>query len=118
MRRVLLITGLSSLAMLTPAVASADLSNNPNALPFTLTCGANQVNVLSPSPHAASGQVLTSAGEAIAYLITETENGTTTIIFQLGQGQRTGQPGQTTACTSSAPDGGTWDWSILFRPAG
>jgi hypothetical protein len=106
-------------ATVTPDLASADLSNNPHALPFTLTCGANQVMVLSPSPHAASGQVLTSAGEAIAYLITETAaNGTTTTIFQLGQGQRTGQPGQTTGCTSLAPDGGTWDWSVLFRPTG
>jgi hypothetical protein len=116
-RRLLLLAGASLVAAtVTPAAASA--TNNPHALPFTLTCGANQVMVLSPSPHAASGEVLTSRGEAIAYLITETENGTTTVIFQLGQGQRTGQPGQTTACTSPAPDGGTWDWSVLFRPAG
>lgn len=106
------------LIALTPAVASADASNNPNALPFTLTCGGSQVEVLSPSPTAASGHVLTSSGEAIAYLITQTEGGTTTTIFQLGQGQRTGQPGFTTTCTSTPSAGVTWTWSVIFTPVG
>lgn len=106
------------LIALTPAAASADASNNPNALPFTLTCGGSQVEVLSPSPTAASGHVLTTSGEAIAYLITQTEGGTTTTIFQLGQGQRTGQPGFTTTCTSSPSPGVTWTWSVIFTPVG
>ena len=106
------------LIALTPAVARAGLSNNPNALPFTLTCGGSQVEVLSPSPTAASGHVLTTRGEAIAYLITQTEGGITTTIFQLGQGQRTGQAGFTTTCTSTPAAGITWTWSVIFTPAG
>jgi hypothetical protein len=106
------------LIALTPAAARADLSSNPNALPFTLTCGGSQVEVLSPSPTAASGHVLTTRGEAIAYLITQTENGSTTTIFQLGQGQRTGQAGFTTTCTSIPDPGVLWTWSVIFTPAG
>jgi hypothetical protein len=106
------------LVALTPAAAKADLSNNPNALPFTLTCGGSQVEVLSPSPTAGTGQVLTTGGQAIAYLITQTEGGSTTTIFQLGQGLRTGQGGFTTTCTSTPAPGVTWTWSVIFTPVG
>jgi hypothetical protein len=118
MGRLLLIAGLLLIAALTPAVARADLSNNPNALPFTITCDGHQVSLLSPSPTAATGQVVTTTGEAVVYLITQTAGGSTTTIFQLGQGERTGQAGFTTMCTSTPEPGVTWTWSVIFTPIG
>ena len=110
-----------ALMLAAAAPASADLSSSPEALPVTLHCGAQTIELIKPTGPAPILVAQTADGTGVFFILRVTDTATGTVVFSLPDSALAGfaSTQDLVTCTGIGPISGR-EVTVLgfFTPAG